>query len=241
MNWYYAREGRQVGPVSETELQTQVSAGVIGADTLVWREGMAAWQPYGSVSGGTTGQETCSRCGRAFAPDEMIRFGERWVCAECKPVFVQAMKEGAVTALPFAYGGFWIRFAAWLIDVIILSVVRFMLWLPIVGRIFAAPQEGFSLALVGLQMILNVIDFAIRIGYETFFVGKYGATPGKMACGLKIVMPDGGKVTYARALARFFAKIISYLTLFIGFIMAAFDEEKRGLHDRICDTRVVKG
>jgi uncharacterized RDD family membrane protein YckC len=205
----------------------------------VWREGMAAWQPYGKVSGGAGVLQTCYRCGRGFAEDEMIRFGERSVCAECKPVFVQALKEGAVPTIAFAYGGFWIRLAAWLIDVIILSVARLVLWLPIMGRMLA-PQEGLSLAFVGLQMLLNLIDFAIRIGYETFFVGKYGATPGKMACGLKIVMPDGSRVSYARALARFFAKIVSYLTIFIGFIMAAFDEEKRGLHDRICDTRVVK-
>jgi uncharacterized RDD family membrane protein YckC len=240
MNWYYAREGRQIGPVNEAELQAQVAAGVVGADTLVWREGMAAWQPYGSVSGGATGQQACSQCGRAFAPDEVIRFGERWVCATCKPVFVQGLKEGAIVTGQFTYGGFWIRFGAWLIDWVIMAVVGFVLQMPVLIKMVAAAPEPASLKLIGLQMILNVIKFMISMGYETYFVGRFGATPGKMACGLKIVMPDGSKMTYARALARFFAKIVSYLTLFIGFIMAAFDEEKRGLHDRICDTRVVK-
>ena len=61
-----------------------------------------------------------------------------------------------------------------------------------------------------------------------------------MACGLKVIRPDGEEITYGRACGRFFADILSYVILFIGYIMVAFDEEKRALHDRICDTRVVK-
>jgi uncharacterized RDD family membrane protein YckC len=245
MNWYYAREGRQVGPLSEQDLQAQVATGVVGADTLVWHEGMAAWQPYGTVTGEpaagpSISPPTCSQCGRAAAPDDMLRFGDRWVCASCKPVFVQGLKEGAITPEQLRYGGFWIRFGAWAIDVIILSVIRFVLYLPILMTMFGAQSQNPSMAMIGAQMLVNLFDFAIRCGYQTFFVGKFGATPGKMVCGLKIVMPDGGRFGYPRALARFFAKIISYLTLCIGFIMAGFDDEKRALHDRICDTRVVR-
>ena len=245
MNWYYAKEGRQVGPLSAEDLQAQVAAGVVREDTLVWREGMAGWQPYGTVSGGAAAaapasQPTCAQCGRAAAPDEMIRFGDRWVCASCKPGFVQGLKEGAIAPGQLSYGGFWIRFAAMLLDTIIMGVVGFILQFPLILRMLAAPQETASLRWLGLQMLLNLVKFILSLGYETWFVGRFGATPGKMACGLKIVMPDGGRIGYARALARFFAKIISSLTLCIGFIMAAFDDEKRALHDRICETRVVK-
>ena len=73
-----------------------------------------------------------------------------------------------------------------------------------------------------------------------FFLGKFGATPGKMACKLKVVRPDGERISYARALGRHFAEMLSGIILYIGYIMAAFDEEKRTLHDRICDTRVIK-
>jgi uncharacterized RDD family membrane protein YckC len=51
---------------------------------------------------------------------------------------------------------------------------------------------------------------------------------------------DGSQVTYLRALGRHFAKWISTMILAIGFIMAAFDDQKRTLHDRICETRVVR-
>ena len=71
-------------------------------------------------------------------------------------------------------------------------------------------------------------------------MGKYGATPGKMACRLKVIRPDGGTISYMLSFGRAFAELISYMTLYIGYIMAAFDNEKRALHDHICDTRVVK-
>jgi uncharacterized RDD family membrane protein YckC len=61
-----------------------------------------------------------------------------------------------------------------------------------------------------------------------------------MACGLKVVTEDGQRLSYMRAFGRYFAEIISGMILYIGYIMAAFDYEKRALHDRICTTRVIK-
>ena len=84
------------------------------------------------------------------------------------------------------------------------------------------------------------IAFALGIAYPTFFLGKYGATPGKMAAGIKVVRPDGEPITYMRAFGRYFADLLSGFIFGIGFIMAAFDDEKRALHDRICDTRVIR-
>ena len=74
---------------------------------------------------------------------------------------------------------------------------------------------------------------------ETWLIGKYGATLGKMACGIRVVRPDGSPVTYLRAFGRYWAKFLSGIMLLIGYIIAAFDAEKRALHDHICDTRVV--
>lgn len=87
---------------------------------------------------------------------------------------------------------------------------------------------------------MAMITWSIHIAYPTYFLGKYSATFGKMACGLKVVRPDGEKISYARACARFFAEFLSSIILGIGYLMVAFDEERRALHDRICDTRVVK-
>ena len=88
--------------------------------------------------------------------------------------------------------------------------------------------------------IVQLLLYALGIAFETYFLGRFGATPGKMACGLKVVRPDGEKITYGRAFGRTLASLLSGMIIYIGYIIAAFDEERRTLHDRICDTRVVK-
>src|SRR5579864_8688570 len=51
MNWYYAQGGKQMGPVEESALDGLITAGVVRDDTLVWHEGMVAWQPHAAVRG----------------------------------------------------------------------------------------------------------------------------------------------------------------------------------------------
>ena len=50
-SWYYARDGAQQGPVSGEELQRLAATGVLRAHDLVWREGMAQWQPAQHATG----------------------------------------------------------------------------------------------------------------------------------------------------------------------------------------------
>jgi uncharacterized RDD family membrane protein YckC len=90
------------------------------------------------------------------------------------------------------------------------------------------------------QLGIQFFSSALWGVYTIFFLGKYGATPGKMVCRLVVVTAEGGKITYARAAGRFFAEILSALICYVGYLLAAFDEEKKTLHDRICDTRVVQ-
>jgi uncharacterized RDD family membrane protein YckC len=164
-----------------------------------------------------------------YFDDELIRFGDALVCGKCKPLFVQKLREGVTVAGEMVYAGFWIRFGAKFIDGIILGIVG-----------FALGSVGGSIGGRGAAVPIKFLSNAIGIIYVTYFLGKFGATPGKMACGLKVVRSDNEKITYARACGRFFAEILSSIILCIGYIIAAFDEEKRALHDRICDTRVIK-
>lgn len=183
----------------------------------------------------------CSECGRAFPDAELVHYGDSSICAECKPAFFQKLMEGAETSGTFRYGGFWIRFVAKFVDGLILWVVG-MLITVLAGFSIFGRHSAFTMtpARLALYIFINLLQFAIGISYSTFLVGKYGATLGKMIFGLKIVMPDGGRVTYLRALGRHFAEWISGMTLLIGYIMAGFDDEKRALHDRICATRVIR-
>lgn len=198
---------------------------------------------------GGVAQDTryCSECGRATPADELARFGDRLVCPICKDSYTQKLREGVTPVAAVHFGGFWIRFLAYIIDAIILGTVTGIIQFMMVGSFFQVPniQPGDNpfAALAPMLAVLgtaSLISMAIHCAYETLFIWKLGATPGKMALGLKVVRPGGGPVDVGRALGRYFAKILSGLILCIGYIMIAFDSEKRGLHDMICDTRVIK-
>jgi uncharacterized RDD family membrane protein YckC len=249
MNWYYADSGRQVGPITETDLEALVRTGTITPDTLVWHDGMVDWQPYGRVNSNPLEKTTpagvaviadvatCAQCGMTYAQEEMVHYGNLWICATCKPTFVQKLKEGGRLPGAMTYAGFWIRFGARVIDVVILWVVNTLLsFVP--GLMIA--KGNSRVGVLALQAALYLIQFLIGLCYTTWFLGRYGATPGKMACGLRVVTASGGKVSYARACARHFADVLNWFTFLIGYLMAAFDDEKRALHDHICNTRVVK-
>jgi uncharacterized RDD family membrane protein YckC len=168
----------------------------------------------------------------------MIRFSDVWVCAGCKPIIVQKIKEGVTVSGVMEYAGFWLRFGAWFIDYIILGIGSMIIYLPL--TIMGAFSLENPAVFVSFQIVATIFNFALPAAYEIWFVGKYAATPGKMACKIKVVTADAEKISYARSVGRHFAKYISGLILGIGYIMAGFDDQKRALHDRICDTRVIK-
>ena len=210
MLWYYAEAGNRVGPIEETELNRLVTMGTIRADTLVWHEGLASWQPLGIVRG---------------------------------------MPVAAVHVAARRYGGFWIRFLARLIDGIILGIINGIVRIPFMMMFGAGMGFGldrglrggmiFGPAMAGVVGISALIGVALGAAYDVYFLSAHGATPGKMALGLRVIRADGGPISPMLALGRHFAEWISAIILLIGYIMAGFDPEKRALHDRICETRVI--
>ncbi len=209
MKWYYASAGTQVGPIDETELNRLVTMGTVRSDTLVWHDGLASWQPLGVV--------------RGMAPAAAVVAGRH-------------------------YAGFWIRFVAKVIDGIILGVAGLILFIPVLLMFGGAASLGrrdfgdgamFGPAMVGAFGISRLIWLALSTFYEVYFLSAHGATPGKMALGLKVIRADGGPISPMLALARHFAEWVSAIIFMIGYIMAGFDPEKRALHDRICETRVI--
>jgi uncharacterized RDD family membrane protein YckC len=254
MNWYYVNAtGQQAGPLDEAALDNLFASGRINAETLIWKEGMANWQPFremrpigAAVAPASGGEAVCAECGGIFPINDTIQIGNARVCANCKPVFVQKMQEGlnVQTAGNYQYAGFWIRFAAAFVDGLILSVFKVCLNMLVLGTSgFMASsmtrRNGGAALFSASYVFVMLAQIAVALSYETFFIGKYGATLGKMACKIKVIVADGSPVGYGRALGRYLSKIVSSLTCLIGYIMAGFDDEKRALHDRMCDTRVV--
>ena len=185
----------------------------------------------------------CAECHLFYPVDEMIRHGNIFVCATCKPRFVQKLAEGAAVPGVVRYAGFWRRFLAVFIDGLLLFVVNFILQMAVLVPVFsmsptANNPENLAMNL-GLILGLYAIQFAIAFTYETVLIWKYGSTVGKMVCSLEVITAEGRPISYALSVGRYFAKILNSFTLLIGYIIAAFDEEKRGLHDRLCNTRVI--
>ncbi len=244
MDWYYANNRDRKGPVPQDAFTVLVDNGTITPDTLVWNANMTDWQQYADVFAGETmpdrprgDAQTCTECGLRFDANQLIHVRDSRVCMACKPLFLQKLREGVSDGRMFQYAGFWIRLAAKMIDGVLLTIAGAVVSL-VVGLISHLAGE---LDITTVAFFVNqLFGFAMGISYVTYFVGKYQATPGKMACGLIVIMPDGGRVSYARACGRYFGEVVSYMTCMIGFVIAGPDDEKRALHDRICATRVVK-
>jgi uncharacterized RDD family membrane protein YckC len=254
MSWYYAENNERRGPIDEAAFQSLVNAGTIQPDTLVWRDGFADWMPYRSAVGAASAASTspagasgtssssavaCSQCGRLFPADETVTYEGRHVCAGCKPLFFQKVREGVLVVGERDYAGFWIRFCATFVDWFILNIIGRVVGM-IVGFFFGLTSVG-NKTVMGMAVGASIVVLLLVVAaYSIFFTGKYGATPGKMACKLQVIRADNSPMTYGRAAARFFGGVLSVFTLYIGFIIAAFDVERRSLADRICDTRVVR-
>jgi uncharacterized RDD family membrane protein YckC len=262
MDWHYADAGQQIGPVTEQRLLELASAGSVTPDTLVWHPGMAEWKPFREAGpsvppplNGNGSNRYCSSCGRSFPATDLAMYGESAICMECKPAWVQRLRQGMVSTNVAAlnYAGFWIRFGAVCIDALALGAVQGVLFFLFFGGTITSlvsqaaqgqnPDElsgAFAGAFAAGIGMFQLVSFLLGVAYHWFLWFRYGATLGQMALGLKVVKPDGSAITSGQAVGRYFGYILSSLILCIGFMMAGWDDQKRALHDRLANTRVIR-
>lgn len=251
VDWTKASEAGLVSSVAPTSKSPQAATGA-GDDVMEVVE--ISEEPYPVVSStpsepvaGTGEIAQCANCGGMFKSDELVDIDGAPVCADCKPQYLRKLQEGGeVNNIYFRYAGFWIRASALIIDTIILYIVQmpisFVFGL-IMGGAGATMDKnngaGFAVFIV-LYIINLAVSIIITMSYYVLFLVKKGATPGKMALGLRIINADGSReISYGKAFGRYFAKMLSSLIFCIGYMMAGWDDEKRALHDRICATRVI--
>jgi uncharacterized RDD family membrane protein YckC len=125
------------------------------------------------------------------------------------------------------------------VDGVILGVV-------LGGLTVALTTVSFSFAnqLPTLPLYLMPIQIGLAILVPVFYLlipwANSGATLGKRVCGLRIQNQDGGPLGYGTALLRLVGYVASAMILYVGFVMVAFTDRKRGLHDMIAGTVVVR-
>jgi hypothetical protein len=100
--------------------------------------------------------------------------------------------------------------------------------------------RGFALMIDAI--ILGIFALVIGMWFKPAPEEGYGpSTAGQRICGLRVIDAiDGSRISFMRGVLRVLAMILSGLILGIGFLMAAFTERKRALHDILAGTCVVK-
>jgi len=233
------------GPFTRAQIAEKLQSGAVSLDDLAFIEGLSQWTPLREVLA-TVDAPAVPAPAPVVAP----------------PSTVPAYSYAATMQPPghVAYAGFWLRFVAYMIDSIIISIP-----VTIIAIILGVVMGGASVmmgaashsdgnsdagqamgAAMGLGFVLMelVIWIAVMVIAWLYFAkmesGPGQATYGKRILGLRVTNLAGERIGFGQASGRFFGKIVSGMTFYIGFIMAGFTERKQALHDLIAGTLVVK-
>jgi uncharacterized RDD family membrane protein YckC len=155
---------------------------------------------------------------------------------EAAPPQAKLQSRPAIQSFARFRAPFSLRCGAILIDYIIL--VAIVALSTLVSRVLGggARSAGNSSETVGI--LLAVLVAALNLGV---LPGLTGLTAGKWATGLRILRADGIEIGVGRAFLRHFVGYpLSFVTLGVGFLIAAFTSRGRGLHDLIAGTIVVR-
>ncbi len=161
----------------------------------------------------------------------------------------------------YKYAGFWIRLLAFIIDIILVFTAIFFITpyllelvkgtipllppapyvntlIPSEYLIFIDPQMRGEV--LWFPVLLYLYQSIIGLSYYAFFTSSsMNGTIGKWIFGIVVVNEFNEAIGIVQSVMRYWAYLFSAIPLFIGFIVIAFDKEKRGFHDRICGTRVI--
>jgi uncharacterized RDD family membrane protein YckC len=134
-----------------------------------------------------------------------------------------------------AYGGFWVRLVALVLDNTVVLVVM----------LAATVSAGMMAALTGTDALIGPVTWAIvtflpLLYWPVLESSGWQATVGKRVMGLQVTDADGARLSFVHALMRTLAKIVSSIPFALGFVMAAFTARKQALHDLIVKTLVVR-
>ena len=168
----------------------------------------------------------CSSCGLIFA---------RYRPPQA-PVSATIPDQTTASAELRPKAGFWLRLGALIIDGFLVMLMQI-----IFGVLLALASGGDFSAQGSLALLIQLFVIVLSGVYYVFFTGYCGQTPGKMLLRIQVVRTDGSNLGYGKAFYReVIGKFISGIILCIGYLMAAFDEQKQALHDRMAKTYVIK-
>ena len=177
------------------------------------------------------GSVFCLSCGFRLRNDEATRAG-----SDSLPAFEMGSP-----------GSFWLRAVAYILDTLVIVLPLVFLW-AILGQ--PLPESSGTLSEQISQQLTNptpgferlqIMVLVTTLVYDTALITLWATTLGKRAFGLYVVRTDGSRIGPGRALLRHILTAVSAnLTFGFIFLFAAFRADRRGVHDLICDTVVIR-
>lgn len=233
MEWFYALEGAQHGPVSEAEIKTMIGTGKIAGADFVWHEGMTDWKPVSETPELMTPQPSTT----ATAPAEVADGSSSDAAWPYQPPAAELGQVDLAPADFIGYAGFGQRLVALIIDSLVTGVLGAVVGVILGVIAVAAETEDSALTEVVYNLIGVLIGWLYYVLMES---SSKQATLGKMAMGIKVTDLNGNRIGFGRATGRYFAKIISSLILLIGYLMMLWSPRKQTLHDSISGCLVTR-
>jgi uncharacterized RDD family membrane protein YckC len=154
------------------------------------------------------------------------------------PSTLGAHMQDASAGAPAVYAGFWLRFAATLIDCLALFMpfCWIVLIVIIIGKLVGV-TKGYEMS---VELLPPVIIVATWLYFALMESSSWQATLGKKILRLYVTDLQGRRLTLSRATGRTLAKYLSSMTAGIGYILCGFTEKKQALHDIVASCLVLR-
>lgn len=225
--WYFVDDAHvRQGPLGTEALAEAFRRGQVRRESLVWREGMAQWEPLEAHL------SELPLPAPAVPPVPPLVASAAPAQGPAAPADIDRVQDA----------GFLRRLGAYLIDGLLLGsayYVVLMIGSVIIAVMAASQVDGETVAITG--GVLLVLAYALMSYF--YYVGmersKLQATVGKLALGIKVVDAGGRRLGWGKASARWAGSLLSYATLYIGFFLAGWTRRKQALHDLLAGTYVV--
>jgi uncharacterized RDD family membrane protein YckC len=162
------------------------------------------------------------------------------ICKNCELDLLATTAEHAPRPEELIYAGFWVRFFAAFLDVLVICAGLVLILISIAALIAFNGRDYIIHDPLLISIFYWVIFFLAVCYYLIMLSGTHGATFGKRWMNIKVLDTRGGRLTAARALGRLIARLFSYMSLLAGFMIQPFTPRKQALHDMIAGTIVVR-
>jgi len=233
MDIWIGRNGERHGPYTESDVRQWLRSGQLSREDLAWYEGLADWQPLS-----------------VLFPDSIAETPSPTNTAPPMPPPLQISNSSLED-----YAGFWQRFGAWVIDLLVLTVPCIVVFYAMDGfdayrHLLEQVQSGTAMATALDEYATatrpsSIVSIIIGFLYYTLFeCSKWQATPGKIALRLRVVDLNGIRLNIGRSAARNFVRLFNIVFGLIPiacYLVVAWTSRKQGLHDMLAHTLVLHG